>query len=174
MTESLRVLGVGADRYAEVAAAAPALRPLRRGDVGGLLRRLEGDYRKAYFVTGVLDDSIYDPDCYFADPTIAFSGVALWKRNLALLTPFLEAPRVALRGMRRLGRDEEGAEVVRAEWRLTTGLKLPWRPLVDIEGATEYTLNQESNRIVRHVEFWAVSGTEAVLQIFRPGPRRED
>ncbi|KAG2433404.1 hypothetical protein HXX76_008462 [Chlamydomonas incerta] len=168
LTEALRVLGVGKERYVEVAAAPSRTPPVRRGDVAGLMRRLTADFKQAYFVTGVLDDSIYDPDCFFADPTVAFSGTDLWKRNLALLTPFLEGPGVQLYGMRRLGRNEEGAEVVRAEWRLTTILKLPWRPLIDIDGATEYTLNGESNRIVQHVEFWSISGTEAVLQMFRP------
>ncbi|KAG2449314.1 hypothetical protein HYH02_005469 [Chlamydomonas schloesseri] len=168
LTEGLRVLGVGKDRYVEVAAAPSRTPPVRRGDVAGLMRRLTADFKQAYFVTGVLDDSIYAPDCYFADPTVAFSGTDLWKRNLALLTPFLEDPSVQLYGMRRLGRNEEGAEVVRAEWRLTTILKLPWRPLIDLDGATEYTLNEESNRIVRHVEFWSISGTEAILQMFRP------
>ncbi|GFR52643.1 hypothetical protein Agub_g15234, partial [Astrephomene gubernaculifera] len=100
-------------------------------------------------------------------------GVDLWKRNLALLTPFLLQPEVQLLGIRRLrGRsadgDEAGAVVVRAEWRLRTLLRLPWRPLIDIGGATEYTLNAEGNRIVRHVESWSVSGTEALLQMFRP------
>ncbi|GLC36463.1 hypothetical protein PLESTB_000151000 [Pleodorina starrii] len=168
LTEALRLLGVGRDRYAAVAAEPPRNRPLRRGDVAGLMRRITADFKQAYFVTGVLDDSIYDPDCFFADPTVAFSGVDLWKRNLALLVPFLEQPGVELKGIRRLGRDEEGAEVVRAEWRLRTFLRLPWRPLIDIDGATEYTLNSESNRIVRHVESWAVSGTQALLQMFRP------
>ncbi|PNW78100.1 hypothetical protein CHLRE_10g464250v5 [Chlamydomonas reinhardtii] len=168
LTEALRVLGVGKERYVEVAAAPSRAAPVRRGDVAGLMRRLTADFKQAYFVTGVLDDSIYEPDCYFADPTVAFRGTDLWKRNLALLTPFLEAPNVQLYGMRQLGRDEDGAEVVRAEWRLTTILKLPWRPLIDLDGATEYTLNEESNRIVRHVEFWSISGTEAVLQMFRP------
>lgn len=175
LTEGLRLAGVGADRYAAVSAAPPRnARPLRRGDVAGLMGRLRQDFKQAYFVTGVLDDSIYDPDCFFADPTVAFTGVDLWRRNLALLVPFLEGPSVQLRGLRRLGRQErgaQGAEVLRAEWTLRTVLRLPWRPLIDIEGATEYTLNEESNRIVRHVEFWSVSGTEALLQLLRPGPQ---
>ncbi|GIL61425.1 hypothetical protein Vafri_15874 [Volvox africanus] len=168
MTETLRLLGVGRDRYEAVATEPPRNRPLRNGDVAGLMRRIVADFNQAYFVTGVLDDSIYDPECFFADPTVAFSGVDLWKRNLALLVPFLEQPSVELRGIRRLGRNDEGAEVVRAEWRLKTLLRLPWRPLIDIEGATEYTLNPESNRIVRHVESWGVSGTQALLQMFHP------
>ncbi|PNH11130.1 hypothetical protein TSOC_002059 [Tetrabaena socialis] len=171
LTETLRLLGVGRDRYAAVAAAPRRNPALRRGDVAGLMRRVTADFKQAYFVTGVLDDSIYEPDCYFADPTVAFTGVDLWKRNLALLVPFLEQPRVELLAIKRAGRDPQGAEVVRAEWRLSTYLRLPWRPLIDILGATDYTLNDQSNRIARHVESWAVSGTEALLQMFRPAPR---
>ncbi|EFJ48987.1 hypothetical protein VOLCADRAFT_109744 [Volvox carteri f. nagariensis] len=168
MTETLRLFGVGRERYEAVAAEPPRNRPLRRGDVAGLMRRITTDFKQAYLVTGILDDSIYDPDCFFADPTVAFRGVDLWKRNLALLVPFLDQPAVQLKRVQRLGRDEQGAEVVRAEWRLRTFLRLPWRPLIDIDGATEYTLNEESNRIVRHVESWGVSGTQALLQMFRP------
>ncbi|WVY96705.1 hypothetical protein V8G54_028856 [Vigna mungo] len=48
---------------------------------------------------------------------------------------------------------------------LKTNLKLPWRPLISIDGSTIYELN-ENYRIVRHVESWNVSAVEAVLQIF--------
>jgi hypothetical protein len=75
-------------RYDEVAAVADGRR-LRRGDVAGVMRRLKGDFANAYFVTGIIDGSIYAPDCFFADPTIAFSGLDLWRRNLQLLTPSL-------------------------------------------------------------------------------------
>ena len=68
------------DEYRASTAAArpagPAGRPLRRGDVAGLLRTLRRDFlENSYFVTGVLDNAqIYSPDCLFADPTISFRG----------------------------------------------------------------------------------------------------
>lgn len=34
-----------------------------------------------------------------------------------------------------------------AEWRLTTGVALPWQPLVYIGGATEYVLNSDANKV---------------------------
>lgn len=226
LTESLRLLGVGKDRFEEADAAPEQPRP-KKGDVGAVRRRIADDFARAYFVVGQLDDGIYDPQCRFADPTVAFRGVRLWRRNLALLTPFLIEPRIdllpptaedeeaaaaeAARGARRQkssplslaplfgglfgGGDRgkrnandgkkgsaaarivrlgpvgpNGEEVLRARWFLETGLKLPWRPVIAIKGSTDYTLDlEESNRVIDHVESWEVSGTEALLQLFRPG-----
>ncbi|KAG1675492.1 hypothetical protein FOA52_001791 [Chlamydomonas sp. UWO 241] len=197
LTEGLRLAGVGKARYEEIAAEAPKTKPLRPGDVKGLVQRISLDFtQNAYIITGVIDDAIYDADCYFADPTVAFSGVALWKRNLQLLVPFLLSPRVELlsiaeqlpatqerqrsttgsraTGSGKTGRGSDGAappRVLRSEWVLETTLKLPWRPRVSVIGATEYTLNADANQVERHVETWNISGTEAVLQILRPGPK---
>jgi hypothetical protein len=52
MTESLRLLGVGRERYeAAVASALPARR-LRQGDVGGVMDRIRADFKQGYIVTG--------------------------------------------------------------------------------------------------------------------------
>lgn len=54
---------------------------------------------------------------------------------------------------------------MQAEWQLRTVIKLPWRPLVDIGGSTEYILNEDGHRIEEHIESWKVSGTRAILQL---------
>lgn len=216
LTEALRVLGVGRDRF-DAAESEPAKPRPRAGDVDAVRRRVASDFARAYFVRGQLDDGVYDPDCRFADPTVAFRGVRLWRRNLALLTPFLIDPRIELlpptaedeaavavakrraglalppllllgglfggkedddaeatRRVVRLGPvGPEGAEVLRARWFLETRLNLPWTPRIAVKGATDYTLDlEDGNRVVDHVESWEISGTEALLQLFRPGGGR--
>ncbi|CAN1261693.1 hypothetical protein LINPERPRIM_LOCUS10953 [Linum perenne] len=54
-----------------------------------------------------------------------------------------------------------------ATWKLRTYLRLPWRPLVSIDGVTVYELNEDF-QIVRHTESWNVSALEAMGQIFTP------
>jgi len=219
LTEALRLLGVGRDRFDEADGEPAKPRPAP-GDVDAVRVRVARDFARAYFVLGQLDDGVYDPDCRFADPTVAFRGVRLWRRNLALLTPFLIEPRIELlpptaedeamakrrwraglplpqlpplfagglfggggggggessnaaasmaRRVVRLGPvGPGGAEVLRARWFLETRLRLPWRPRIAVRGATDYTL-ADGNRVVDHVESWEISGTEALLQLFRPG-----
>ncbi len=37
--------------------------------------------------------------------------------------------------------------LVQAHWTLQTYLKLPWRPFINVIGATEYSLNAEANQV---------------------------
>ncbi|XWS22437.1 hypothetical protein CRYUN_Cryun29cG0034300 [Craigia yunnanensis] len=48
-----------------------------------------------------------------------------------------------------------------------TYLKLPWRPLISIDGSTFYEFDEKFT-IVRHAESWNVSALEAIGQIFTP------
>ncbi|KAJ9549541.1 hypothetical protein OSB04_022084 [Centaurea solstitialis] len=153
---------------------------------------LKSDYDNAYFVTGNFTSGIYAEDCIFEDPTIRFRGTELYSRNLKLLVPFFELPSISLQSIEKVLNDER--ESIMASWRLRclatrnsfshfemnislpfssllgciwTYLKLPWKPLISIDGTTVYALDKQF-RIVKHVESWSVSPLEAIGQIFTP------
>ncbi|KAL1561893.1 hypothetical protein AAHA92_04537 [Salvia divinorum] len=128
-----------------------------------VLSMIRSDYEKAYFVTGLFTSAIYAEECIFEDPTIKFRGKELYARNLGLLLPFFESPSIQLEELTK-ELDDETISVV-ASWKLRTYLRLPWKPLISIDGTTTYDLDEDF-RIVRHVERWGVSALEAVLQIF--------
>ncbi|XP_010524906.1 PREDICTED: uncharacterized protein LOC104802824 isoform X2 [Tarenaya hassleriana] len=130
-----------------------------------LMMILKSDYKNAYFVTGVFTSAIYADDCIFEDPTISFKGTELYERNLKLLVPFLEDPSIELKKMEK-GDDGSERNYILATWKLRTYLKLPWKPVISINGSTVYELDR-GFKIVRHVESWDVSAVEAIRQIFR-------
>ncbi|KAG2273480.1 hypothetical protein Bca52824_068035 [Brassica carinata] len=124
---------------------------------------LRSDYGNAYFVTGIFTSAIYSDDCIFEDPTISFRGTELYERNLKLLVPFLEDASIELINMDKSELSQ--GNYIRATWKLRTYLKLPWRPLISINGSTVYELDRDF-KIVKHVESWSVSAVEAIRQIF--------
>ncbi|GMY21020.1 hypothetical protein FCV25MIE_16261 [Fagus crenata] len=104
---------------------------------------LKSDYENAYFVT----------------------GKELYSRNLKLLVPFFDNPSIGLQKIKK-GINSK-TNFVYATWKLRTYLKLPWRPLICIDGSTIYELDDEF-KIVKHAESWNVSALEAIGQIFTP------
>lgn len=46
-------------------------KPLKRADA---VARLKTDFDRFYFVTGQMDLDLYEEDCTFADPFVAFQG----------------------------------------------------------------------------------------------------
>ncbi|CAL5229294.1 g12592 [Coccomyxa viridis] len=177
LTALLEALGIG--RRAQ-----DAQEPVRRldrvqpGDIAAIMDRIRTDYEEhAYFVTGDIWEGIYADDCFFGDPTVSFTGLQKWRKNLQLLVPFLIDPGIELFSLSELdalASSNNSAQKLKADWRLTAYLKLPWKPFIDINGSTEYTLDPMNQQVVRHIESWSVSGTEAILQILKPspGPRR--
>ncbi|CAN1186661.1 hypothetical protein LINPERHAP2_LOCUS38243, partial [Linum perenne] len=85
-----------------------------------------------------------------------YSGTDLYSRNLKLLVPFFDDPSIRLQSIEKFH-----IHCCR------TYLRLPWRPLVSIDGVTVYELNEDF-QIVRHTESWNVSALEAMGQIFTP------
>ncbi|XP_031403520.1 uncharacterized protein LOC116212912 isoform X4 [Punica granatum] len=64
------------------------------------------------------------------------------------------------------GEDAE-EKFILATWKLRSYLRLPWRPLISIDGRTVYELDNNFE-IVRHAESWNVSSLQAIGQIFTP------
>ncbi|XP_071694236.1 uncharacterized protein [Rutidosis leptorrhynchoides] len=137
-------------------------------NVDDIIMILKSDYDDAYFVTGNFTSGIYAEDCIFEDPTIRFSGRKLYSRNLKLLVPFFEDASISLQSINKVVNGER--ESVMASWTLRTYLKLPWRPLISIDGRTVYDLDSQF-KIGKHVESWSVTPLEAIGQIFTPSSR---
>ena len=153
-TEALRILGGGPPP-----SPPPPSPPPPATSMEEFLARLEDDYARMYFITGQLDEGLYDERCRFADPTISFEGLALYQSNLELLIPFLVGPNITLKGIQVVSKD-----AVCASWILATTLKLPWKPEIYVRGTTTYGLGK-GFRVIEHVERWDISPWEAVLMV---------
>mmetsp|Transcript_24020 Transcript_24020/g.47163 ORF Transcript_24020/g.47163 Transcript_24020/m.47163 type:complete len:470 (-) Transcript_24020:111-1520(-) len=137
---------------------------------GALLKRIQEDYKeRAYFLTGNITGGIYSKDCRFIDPTIAFEGLDVWRRNIRSLKTLTAERQIDLKEIRL----DDTNKVIEAEWELSCLLLLPWRPRVRVAGSTLHTFEKRSEdgtlRVVRHEERWKVSGWEAFLQLFGIG-----
>ncbi|CAN1180893.1 Molybdate transporter 1, partial [Linum perenne] len=82
--------------------------------------------------SGIFTSELYVEDCLFEDPTISFRGTDLYSRNLKLLVPFFDDPSIRLQSIEKFH-----IHCCR------TYLRLPWRPLVLIDGVTVYELNED-------------------------------
>ncbi|CAM8945404.1 unnamed protein product [Rhodiola kirilowii] len=110
-------------------------------DIDDVIMILKSDYENSYFVTGVFTSAIYAEDCVIEDPTIKFSGTELYERNLKLLVPFFDNPSISLQRIEKASKGE--SDYIYAAWKLRTYLKLPWRPLIAIDGNTVYELDNK-------------------------------
>ncbi|XP_027366637.1 uncharacterized protein LOC113872934 [Abrus precatorius] len=176
LTETPQILKIAVSGVTELLrlfSSSPQTSVVKNGDsnidefkassVDDVLRIIKSDYDNAYFVTGNFTSSIYAENCLFEDPTIKFRGRELYARNLKLLVPFFDCASIRLQ---KIEKDvDSDTNFVLASWKLRTNIKLPWRPLISIDGRTFYELNGDF-KIVRHVERWNVSALEAILQIF--------
>ena len=131
-----------------------------------------------YLWTGDINPEMYDLYCTFTDPTLSFAGLETFQRNLANLQPVLSRlvrdSDVELYSCELAG-DEQGGGgggAVRARWRMTGNLRVPWRPRIDLEGQTTFTFKDYGGDrgclITAYQEEWGLSAGEAVMQLVTP------
>ncbi|CAN0121822.1 unnamed protein product [Ectocarpus sp. 6 AP-2014] len=130
------------------------------------------EYAKNYLWTGDINEDLYEEDCNFTDPTLSFSGLSTYKRNVGSLQGVLD---LFVRNSRSVLyscelRQEDSC--VQTRWRMVGDLRLPWGPTIDVVGRTTFSYDSSrGNRIFSYDEVWEMEAAEALMQIFRPGKR---
>eukprot|EP00526_Cylindrotheca_closterium_P016449 CAMPEP_0113613636 /NCGR_PEP_ID=MMETSP0017_2-20120614/6743_1 /TAXON_ID=2856 /ORGANISM="Cylindrotheca closterium" /LENGTH=333 /DNA_ID=CAMNT_0000522759 /DNA_START=828 /DNA_END=1829 /DNA_ORIENTATION=- /assembly_acc=CAM_ASM_000147 len=125
------------------------------------LARIKLDNDRSYFLSGQVDEEIYDPKCVFSDPFVAFEGRERFVTNLANLGSF-----ITNYSARVLNYDEQDPTVVQTKIMVKLELNLPWKPILAWPWGVQYTIDPETNLIVDHKESWDIEALEGVKQIF--------
>ncbi|KAH8088716.1 DUF2358-containing protein [Aureococcus anophagefferens] len=130
------------------------------------------DFGNEYLWSGKITPELYDEDCVFTDPTLSFAGLRTFEANLANLDFWIES--LVPEGRRRvdlfdLALVPGATDRVRAKWRMLGALRLPWGPVLDLNGTTTYTLGGDGGRISSYDETWDMTAGDALGQLLRPG-----
>eukprot|EP00903_Cladosiphon_okamuranus_P009328 g8897.t1 len=158
------IIGLGKSKEkAESGSESPAEEPISRPDA---VARLKTDFDRFYFVTGQMDLDLYEPDCVFADPFVAFEGRERFKNNLDNLGSLMQDVSLDVTSWK----VEEAS--LKTKWRFRCVLGLPWKPTLAAAGGTEFFFNKDSGRIERHVESWEIEPIDALKQLIRPGRKK--
>lgn len=166
LTVAVNALG---GKGAEPAAARVREFDLLTGDA--VLEGLRRDFvDKEYLWSGQITPELYDESCVFTDPTLSFCGLSTFEANLENLDPWInrfvpaENRKVELYSLKLV---DEGC-TIEANWRMIGDLALPWRPRLDLNGRTRYTLEGDGGRISAYDEAWAITPSQALLQLVKP------
>eukprot|EP00904_Undaria_pinnatifida_P002753 jgi/Undpi1/12479/HiC_scaffold_5.g02150.m1 len=132
------------------------------------------EYVKNYLWTGDINEALYEEDCSFTDPTLSFSGLSTYKRNVGSLQGVLDKlVRNSSSELYSCSLQQENS-CVQTRWRMLGDLRLPWGPAIDVVGRTTFSYDPaRGNRIFSYDEVWEVEPAVALLQLFRPGRRRK-
>lgn len=128
---------------------------------------------RLYLWTGDITPELYELDCRFTDPTLSFTGLATFQRNLASLQPVLRAllntREVDLLSLELVEGTSPEAGYVEAAWRMGADIAVPWQPRLELTGRTRFSFSAASHgRISRYDERWDIPALEALLQLVRP------
>lgn len=135
---------------------------MTREDVNASIR---ADYEQKYFISGKGDMIAYKDDCVFADPFVSYKGVARFKRNISNLGDLMENVRLQVY-------DVQATEYeIRTKWKFSCILDLPWRPKLAAAGSTVHVLDEETNKVVKHIEDWDVEPGQVLKSLLKPASK---
>jgi len=120
------------------------------------LQRIRADNEREYFLSGRVDELIYDEDCVFADPFVSFRGRDRFVENLKNLGSFITEY-----SARPLQYEvEEGNGAVETKFMVKLRLNLPWEPVLAWPWGVRCEIDPETNLVVLHRESWDVEPLE--------------
>lgn len=133
------------------------------------------DFCNGYLFSGSIDSEIYAESCVFTDPTLSFKGLTRFENNIKAIKPlidtFIDDSLVILYDLKY---DNNEQTTIKGRWRMSGGVKLPWKPRIEITGQTKYTLDSNNdNRIIDYFETWNVAAGTALLQLLQPSTRKK-
>ena len=138
-----------------------------------LIKGIRDDFEAGYLFSGAINAELYDEDCQFTDPTLTFRGISTFQRNIKAIRPlidrFVGANLVTLYSLEAFESAQQDTCKVVAKWRMEGALKLPWSPMIDVQGVTEYRATSlKGGRIVEYFEQWTDEPTAALLRLLKP------
>ena len=140
-----------------------------------VLEGVIGDFENGYLFSGQIDSEIYDEDCVFTDPTLSFSGLSTFERNIKAIKPALDIfvgdSLVALYDCR----VDLASQQIEAVWRMSGAVNLPWKPRIELTGNTVLSYDKDrGGRIVDYYERWDLPASTALLQLLQPSLQQMD
>jgi len=134
------------------------------------LERIQLDNDRSYFLSGEVDKLIYDDQCTFSDPFVAFDGRDRFVDNLANLGSFItkyDAKMLDYAVDKSSEEEESTTATVNTKVMVKLELNLPWKPVLAWPWGVKYTIDSDTNLITTHAESWDIEAWEGVKQIFR-------
>ena len=136
-------------------------------------RGIREDFRRGYLFSGEIEEEIYAGNCTFTDPTLSFQGLDTFVNNIASIRPlvdlFIEDAFVILYS---LSPTDSSYVSLQASWRMSGGLRLPWRPRIELQGCTTFKLSpSQGGRIVEYYEVWYTEPLQVLSQIILPAQK---
>lgn len=162
-----------------------------------LYNRIQKDYTiRNYLWTGNIDLSCFDTNCRFTDPTLSFTGIDTFVRNIQNLRPIVDA---LTQGKNR-SRTSTSSSItatppstdsdvpltdqycrsdllhielcdegyLKTRWNMVGELRaLPWKPRIDVIGQTKFWFD-DNYQIYFYDEEWEIPAVQALLQIVTP------
>lgn len=129
------------------------------------LAEIRADFEQDYFVSGSGSMRAYDSNCLFADPFASFCGVDRFKKNVGNLGSLTQDVKIDV------FKWEEGDDSVKASWRFSAILSLPWKPLLAAAGSTTYHFDKETGLIIKHYEDWDADPSAVLKRLLKPASK---